>query len=91
MMRRKSVGMLLCVVMLFGIVAVPSAASAGERSEDAGSFSSAELAAYGQMQAEADEAGLLEKEGGEGASTGVIILATIGVLVLVGAVIAASA
>ena len=52
MMRRKSVGMLLCVVMLFGVVAMPQVAGAAERSEEAGSFSSAELAQYAQMQAE---------------------------------------
>ena len=90
MMRRKSVGMLLCVAMVLGVVAMPQFAGAAERSDDAGSFSSDELAQYSQMQADADEAGLLEKEGGAEDSTGTIILATIGVLVVLGALIASA-
>lgn len=83
-MRRKSVSVLLCLAILFGVAAVPQVAGASQ----GGSLSDSEMAHYAQMQADADQSGLLDNVGGSDDSTGTIVLATIGVIALIGVALA---
>ena len=83
-MCRKFVSVSLCLAILFGIAAVPQVAGASQ----SGSLSDAEIAHYAQMQADADQSGLLDNVGGSDDSTGAIILATLGILGLMAAVAA---
>jgi len=82
--------MLLCLAILFGMVAVPQVAGAAEPSGQAASFSDGEMSQYESMQTEAEQAGVLDQAGGA-ASTGTAILAAVGLLVVLGALVAAAA
>lgn len=87
-MRSRIVSLLLCATVFLGMVVAPPVATAATGGEP---LSSAEVAEYVQMQADADQADTLAAAGGAEAGTGTIVLATIGVLVLIGVVLVAAA
>ena len=82
--------LLVCVGLVLGVLGGPGVASASPEN-GAQNLTSGELTEYTQMQADAEQAQLLETVGGAEAGTGTIVLAVIGALVLVGAVLAAAA
>jgi len=86
--RSMSVG--LCLVMCLSIVAVPQIAGAASPTSQGQGLSDAEMSQYEAMQVQADQAGVLDQSGGA-ASTGTVVLATLGALVLIGACLAAAA
>lgn len=95
-MNRNWINVVLCFAIGFGVLVLPSLASADTGKSatlvnQAEPLNAAEISHYGQLQRDADAVGTLEVVGGTEDSTGTIILATIGVLVLVGAAMAAAA
>jgi len=86
--RSMSVG--LCLAMCLSIVAVPQIAGAASPTSQGQGFSDTEMSQYEAMQVHADQAGVLDQSGGA-ASTGTVVLATLGALVLIGACLAAAA
>lgn len=86
--RSMSVG--LCLVMCLSMVAVPQIAGAASPTSQGQGLSDTEMSQYEAMQVQADQAGVLDQSGGAD-STGTIILATLGALVLIGVVLAAAA
>jgi len=87
-MCRTIVSLLLCATVCLGMLVAPRVTTAATGGEP---LSSAEMAEYAQMQADADQADTLTTTGGAEAGTGTIVLATIGVLVLIGVVLVAVA
>jgi len=79
--RSMSVG--LCLVMCLSIVAVPQIAGAASPTSQGQGLSDTEMSQYEAMQTQADQAGVLDQSGGA-ASTGTVLLATLGALALIG-------
>ncbi len=90
-MRERIMSIVLCLAMFATVMAAPQVAMAGSHQGKAQALSSEEMAEYAQLQAQAEEAGVLEQAGGAETGVGTIVLATIGALVLIGVLAAAAA